>query len=281
MGPTARFIREADDLVALHGSKSSYFLKTMGTSIYHRDFDDYVVVTKSPEHGFDLTVGMSEHERGRSVRDVDGEGGRGRRRGERPRAVLDEGVTQHDIVRARAAERAKRAHQRGSVREPLELERIGTPPKRLAQPRFDQREDARRRLLSGTSETECFKELGEKGIGGVVLVKDPAEARATAEKMLGKTLVTKQTGAAGRTVKKVYLTAGAGGRSQGDMRHRAPRSITATVEQGDAEGLPERDARLVDRGPRPGRDGHREAVVVRAASCTKASNTPSTSGDMP
>jgi succinyl-CoA synthetase beta subunit len=54
-----------------------------------------------------------------------------------------------------------------------------------------------------------FKELGEKGIGGVVLAKDPAEARAAAEKMLGKTLVTKQTGPAGRVVKKVYLTAGA------------------------------------------------------------------------
>ena len=54
-----------------------------------------------------------------------------------------------------------------------------------------------------------FKELGEKGIGGVVLVKDAAEARATADKMLGKTLVTKQTGPAGRVVKKVYLTVGA------------------------------------------------------------------------
>jgi succinyl-CoA synthetase beta subunit len=54
-----------------------------------------------------------------------------------------------------------------------------------------------------------FKELGDKGIGGVVLVKDPKEARATADKMLGKTLVTKQTGPAGRVVKKVYITAGA------------------------------------------------------------------------
>jgi succinyl-CoA synthetase beta subunit len=52
-----------------------------------------------------------------------------------------------------------------------------------------------------------FKELGDKGPGGVVLVKDPAEARATAEKMLGKTLVTKQTGERGRVVKRVYVTA--------------------------------------------------------------------------
>jgi succinyl-CoA synthetase beta subunit len=54
-----------------------------------------------------------------------------------------------------------------------------------------------------------FKEHGPQGIGGVVLVKSPAEARAAAEKMLGKTLVTKQTGEHGRTVKKVYVTKGA------------------------------------------------------------------------
>ncbi len=54
-----------------------------------------------------------------------------------------------------------------------------------------------------------FKEWGDKGIGGVVLVKDATEAAATAEKMLGKTLVTKQTGPHGRVVKKVYLTKGA------------------------------------------------------------------------
>ncbi|MBI3725049.1 ADP-forming succinate--CoA ligase subunit beta [bacterium] len=53
-----------------------------------------------------------------------------------------------------------------------------------------------------------FKEHGPQGPGGVVLAKDPKEARAIAEKMLGKTLVTKQTGEHGRVVKKVYLTAG-------------------------------------------------------------------------
>jgi succinyl-CoA synthetase beta subunit len=54
-----------------------------------------------------------------------------------------------------------------------------------------------------------FKEHGEKGIGGVVLAKSATEARDLADKMLGKTLVTKQTGAAGRVVKTVYLTKGA------------------------------------------------------------------------
>src|SRR5579872_1833939 len=53
-----------------------------------------------------------------------------------------------------------------------------------------------------------FKEHGPSGPGGVVLVKDPKEARALADKMLGKTLVTKQTGEHGRVVKKVYLTVG-------------------------------------------------------------------------
>ncbi|MBA2433595.1 MAG: acetate--CoA ligase family protein, partial [Chthoniobacterales bacterium] len=42
--------------------------------------------------------------------------------------------------------------------------------------------------------------------GGVHLVKSPAEARDVADKMLGQTLVTHQTGAAGRVVNKVLIT---------------------------------------------------------------------------
>jgi len=41
--------------------------------------------------------------------------------------------------------------------------------------------------------------------GGVHLVKSPAEAREVAAKMLGQTLVTHQTGAAGRVVNKVLI----------------------------------------------------------------------------
>src|SRR6266513_786248 len=41
--------------------------------------------------------------------------------------------------------------------------------------------------------------------GGVHLVKSPAEAREVAGKMLGQTLVTHQTGAAGRVVNKVLV----------------------------------------------------------------------------
>ena len=43
--------------------------------------------------------------------------------------------------------------------------------------------------------------------GGVHLVKSPAEAREVAGKMLGQTLVTHQTGAAGRVVNKVLVAA--------------------------------------------------------------------------
>lgn len=44
--------------------------------------------------------------------------------------------------------------------------------------------------------------------GGVKLAKNSAEARAHAEKILGMTLITPQTGAAGKLVHKVYVEAG-------------------------------------------------------------------------
>jgi succinyl-CoA synthetase beta subunit len=46
------------------------------------------------------------------------------------------------------------------------------------------------------------------GKGGVRLAKSPAEAAAAAEAMIGHTLVTKQTGPAGRRVSRVYVEAG-------------------------------------------------------------------------
>src|SRR5580692_3758662 len=46
------------------------------------------------------------------------------------------------------------------------------------------------------------------GKGGVRLAKSPEEVRAAAEAMIGHTLVTKQTGAAGRRVNRVYVEAG-------------------------------------------------------------------------
>ncbi|CAH2600484.1 succinyl-CoA synthetase subunit beta [Rhodovastum atsumiense] len=46
------------------------------------------------------------------------------------------------------------------------------------------------------------------GKGGVRLAKSPEEVRAAAEAMIGHVLVTKQTGPAGRKVRRVYVEAG-------------------------------------------------------------------------
>src|SRR3954452_19688267 len=46
------------------------------------------------------------------------------------------------------------------------------------------------------------------GKGGVRLARSPAEVKAAAEAMIGHTLITKQTGAAGRPVRRVYVEAG-------------------------------------------------------------------------
>jgi succinyl-CoA synthetase beta subunit len=53
-----------------------------------------------------------------------------------------------------------------------------------------------------------FKELGPEAKGGVRLAKSPEEVRAHAEEMLGNTLVTAQTGEAGRVVRRVYVEDG-------------------------------------------------------------------------
>jgi succinyl-CoA synthetase beta subunit len=54
-----------------------------------------------------------------------------------------------------------------------------------------------------------FKELGPDAKGGVRLAKSPAEVVANATEMLGNTLVTKQTGAAGKQVNRLYIEDGA------------------------------------------------------------------------
>jgi succinyl-CoA synthetase beta subunit len=46
------------------------------------------------------------------------------------------------------------------------------------------------------------------GKGGVRLARSPAEVRSAAEAMIGHTLITKQTGEAGRPVRRVYVEAG-------------------------------------------------------------------------
>jgi succinyl-CoA synthetase beta subunit len=54
-----------------------------------------------------------------------------------------------------------------------------------------------------------FKELGPDAKGGVRLAKSPAEVAANAREMLGNTLVTKQTGPAGKQVNRLYIEDGA------------------------------------------------------------------------
>ncbi|MET1113290.1 MAG: ADP-forming succinate--CoA ligase subunit beta [Allosphingosinicella sp.] len=53
-----------------------------------------------------------------------------------------------------------------------------------------------------------FKELGADAKGGVRLARSVEEVRANAAEMLGKTLVTIQTGAEGKQVNRLYVTDG-------------------------------------------------------------------------
>jgi succinyl-CoA synthetase beta subunit len=53
-----------------------------------------------------------------------------------------------------------------------------------------------------------FRELGPDAKGGVRLAKSVEEVRAHAEEMLGKTLVTVQTGPEGKQVQRLYITDG-------------------------------------------------------------------------
>src|ERR1041384_4172212 len=53
-----------------------------------------------------------------------------------------------------------------------------------------------------------FKELGPDAKGGVRLARTSDEVRAAAAEMLGNTLVTVQTGPAGKQVNRLYVTDG-------------------------------------------------------------------------
>src|SRR5215471_17308808 len=53
-----------------------------------------------------------------------------------------------------------------------------------------------------------FKEADAGDKGGVRLAKSADEVKAFAQQMLGKTLVTVQTGPAGRTVKRLFIEEG-------------------------------------------------------------------------
>src|ERR671912_904774 len=53
-----------------------------------------------------------------------------------------------------------------------------------------------------------FKELGPDAKGGVRLARSADEVRSHAAEMLGKTLVTAQTGPQGKQVQRLYITEG-------------------------------------------------------------------------
>jgi succinyl-CoA synthetase beta subunit len=70
-------------------------------------------------------------------------------------------------------------------------------------------EFAMRRLGTPIAVVKAQVHAGGRGkAGGVKLVKSPEEAAAVTEKMIGMKLVTPQTGAEGKIVRKVYVEAG-------------------------------------------------------------------------
>lgn len=70
-------------------------------------------------------------------------------------------------------------------------------------------EAAADRLGGGVTVVKAQVHAGGRGkAGGVKLAKNASEARAHAEKIIGMTLVTPQTGAQGKLVRKVYVEAG-------------------------------------------------------------------------
>jgi succinyl-CoA synthetase beta subunit len=73
----------------------------------------------------------------------------------------------------------------------------------------DEAEAAARNLGGAVWAVKAQIHAGGRGkAGGVKIAKSPAEVRDLAAKMIGMTLVTKQTGPAGREVKRVYIEAG-------------------------------------------------------------------------
>src|SRR5918997_489193 len=96
-----------------------------------------------------------------------------------------------------------------------------------------------------------FKELGEDAKGGVRLAHSIDEVREHSAEMLGKTLVTVQTGAEGKQVQRLYITDGVaiatsteGGMNIEEVAHETPEKIeTLTIDP--ATGLMPHHGRAV------------------------------------
>jgi len=91
------------------------------------------------------------------------------------------------------------------------LARYGVPvPKGIPVDTPDQAQKAFTDLGGGLAVVKAQIHAGGRGkAGGVKLVRSADEARKVAQGLLGKALVTPQTGPEGRVVKKLYVTAGA------------------------------------------------------------------------
>ncbi|MDD2875914.1 MAG: ADP-forming succinate--CoA ligase subunit beta [Acidiphilium sp.] len=75
-----------------------------------------------------------------------------------------------------------------------------------------------------------------QGKGGVRLAKSAEEVAAAAEAMLGHTLITKQTGAAGRVVRRVYVEAGCDIKRELYLSLLVDRSVSEVVIMASTEG---------------------------------------------
>jgi len=81
---------------------------------------------------------------------------------------------------------------------------VEVPPGRLALTPAEAEQAARD--IGGTVVVKAQVHAGGRGkAGGIKLVKSPEQARQTAEEMLGMRLVTKQTGAEGKIVRRLYV----------------------------------------------------------------------------
>lgn len=134
-----------------------------------------------------------------------------------------------------------------------------------------------------------FKELGPDAKGGVRLSKTLDEVRANATDMLGNTLVTIQTGEAGKQVNRLYITDGAdiakeyyfsmlvdratgriamivsteGGMDIEDVAHNTPEKIT-TITIDPAEGFQPHHGRAVAFGLKLKGDLNKQAQKIAA-----------------
>jgi len=134
-----------------------------------------------------------------------------------------------------------------------------------------------------------FKELGPDAKGGVRLSRSIEEVEANAKEMLGNTLVTIQTGEAGKQVNRLYVTDGAdiakeyylsmlvdrktgriamivsteGGMDIEEVAHSTPEKIT-TITIDPAEGFKPHHGRAVAFGLKLKGDLNKQAQVLSA-----------------